>query len=106
MRILLQPGYQTPEGVSNVTGRAASDMILFRPSIQSMLILVKNDLKMAWGSGGGSVGRAVASDTRDLQFEYQHQQSFMYQFLLNRKDKKEMEKEAGNGPSLRKLLDF
>ena len=38
-------------------------------------------------SGGGSVGRAVASDTRDLRFESQHRQSFIYQLSLNRKDK-------------------
>lgn len=31
------------------------------------------------GSGGGSVGREVASDTRDLQFESQHYQNFIYQ---------------------------
>ena len=37
------------------------------------------------GSGCGSVGRAVASDTRDLQLEFRHRQSFIYQ-LYNRKD--------------------
>ena len=31
------------------------------------------------GSGGGSVGRAVASDTRDTLFESQHWQNFIYQ---------------------------
>ena len=31
------------------------------------------------GSGGGSVGRAVASSTRDLQFESRHQQNLIYQ---------------------------
>ena len=31
------------------------------------------------GSGGGSVGRAGASDTRDPRFESQHRQSFIYQ---------------------------
>ena len=30
-------------------------------------------------SGGGSVGRAVASDTRDPWFKSQHRQSFIYQ---------------------------
>ena len=30
-------------------------------------------------SGGGSVGRVVASHTRDLRFESQHWQSFIYQ---------------------------
>ena len=55
------------------------------------------------GSGGGSVGRAVASNTRDPQFKSQHRQSLIYQFLLNRKDKNK-EKESGNGPSLKKSL--
>ena len=32
-----------------------------------------------WGSGGGSTGRAVASETRDLQFKSQRRQSFIYQ---------------------------
>ena len=32
------------------------------------------------GSGGGSVGRAVASNIRDSRFESQQQQSFIYQF--------------------------
>ena len=31
------------------------------------------------GSGGGSVGRAVASDSRDSRFESQHQKSLIYQ---------------------------
>ena len=37
------------------------------------------------GCGCGSVGRAVASDTRDLQFESRHWQNFIY-LLYNRKD--------------------
>ena len=52
------------------------------------------------GSGCGSVGRAVASDTRDPWFVSRHQQNFTYQ-LYNRKDKN-TEKEAGNGPSFKK----
>ena len=42
------------------------------------------------GSACGSVGRAVASDTRDPQFVSHHWQNFIYQFiyqLYNRKDK-------------------
>ena len=51
----------------------------------------------AKGSGGGSVGRAVASDTRDLRFE--SQAKFYLPILhLNRKDENK-EKEARNGPS-------
>ena len=57
-----------------------------------------------WGSGCGSVGREVASDTRDPRFESTHRQIFIFK-LYNRKDKnKEKEKEAGNGPSLKKGL--
>ena len=36
---------------------------------------VKNEAK---GSGCGSVGRAVASDTRDPRFESIHRQKFIY----------------------------
>ena len=54
------------------------------------------------GSGCGSVGRAVAFDTRDPQFESRHRQNFIYQ-LYNRKDENK-EKEAGNGPSLKKNI--
>ena len=49
------------------------------------------------GSGCGSVGWAVASDTRDPQFESRHRQNFIYQ-LYDRKGEKE--KEAGNDPIL------
>ena len=38
------------------------------------------------GIGCGSVGRVVASDTRDQRFESRHRQNFIYQ-LYNRKDK-------------------
>ena len=34
---------------------------------------------MRKGSGGGSVGRAVASNSRDPQFESHHRQNFIYQ---------------------------
>ena len=55
------------------------------------------------GSGCGSVGRAVASDTRGPLFESSHRQKFIY--ILNicllstvyRRDKYK-EKEAGFGP--------
>ena len=56
------------------------------------------------GSGCGSVVKAVASDTRGLQFESSHQQKFINieHFLLSAvywKDENK-EKEAGNGPFL------
>ena len=40
-----------------------------------------------WGSGGGSVGRAVTSNTRDLQFKSHHRQNFIYQ-LYNKPTEK------------------
>ena len=51
------------------------------------------------GSGCGSVGRAVGSDTKDPRFKPPHRQSFIYQIfyqLYHRKDEIK-EKEAGNG---------
>ena len=53
------------------------------------------------GCGCGTVGRAVAQDTRDQLFESRHRQLnisniFICQ-LLSQKDKNK-EKEAGNGP--------
>ena len=57
-----------------------------------------------WGSGGGSVGRAVPSDTRDPQLKSQHQQNFIYRLHIFKKDDKNKEKEAWNGPSLKKVL--
>ena len=62
--------------------------------------------RMKWGSGCGSVGRAVASNTRDPMFKSQHRQNFICQIiyqLYNRKDKTE-EKEAWYSPSLKKYL--
>ena len=40
-----------------------------------------NEIKMCKlkSSGGGSVGRADASDTKGPRFESQHRQSFIYQ---------------------------
>ena len=55
-------------------------------------------------SGCGSVGRAVASDTRDPRFKPRHRKSFIYQIiyqLYHRKDENK-EKEAGNGPPFKK----
>ena len=69
--------------------------------IHKMLLL---NIKDSLGSGCGSVGRSVASDTRDLWFKSRHRQNFIYQIiyqLFNRKDKNK-EKEAGNRPSSKK----
>ena len=38
--------------------------------------------KKTLGSGGGSVGRAVASDARDPGFESSHQQTFISKIYL------------------------
>ena len=56
------------------------------------------------GRGCGSVGRAVAPNTRDARFETGHRQNFIY--LLNNKTIKEtkIKEEAGNGPS-KKMQD-
>ena len=51
------------------------------------LLLIKNKDMLMLGSGCGSVGRAVASDTRDPWFESRHRQNFIYQ-SYNRKDEK------------------
>ena len=58
------------------------------------------------GSGCRSVGGVVTSDTRDLRFEPRHRQSLIYQIIYQlylRKDENK-EKEAGNGPSLKKRI--
>ena len=53
------------------------------------------------GSGGGSVGRAVAYDTRDPRFQIPKLAKFYLPIVrLNKKDKNK-EKEAGNGPSFK-----
>ena len=52
------------------------------------------------GSGCGSVGRAVASDTRDPRLESRHWQTLIkHLFTVNCVEKtKTKKKEAGNGP--------
>ena len=58
------------------------------------------------GSGGGSVGRVVASNTRDSRFESQHRQNFSYQ-LYNRNTEKTKTKKRRPGkkwPSTDKYL--
>ena len=61
--------------------------------------------KLYLGSGCGSVGRVVASDSRGPQFESSHRQKFILNIYcqLYWKDKNK-EKEAGNGPFLKKKL--
>ena len=50
------------------------------------------------GSGCGTVGRAVASNTRDLWFESQHRQKFICHLCHWCRKDKNKEKEAGIGP--------
>ena len=54
------------------------------------------------GSDSGSVGRTVASDTRDPRFKSQHWQNFIYQLLIEIEKGKIKQKEVGNGPSWQK----
>ena len=59
---------------------------------------------MTEGSGGGSVGRPVASDTKNLRFESRHRQNLIYQLYNQNTEKTKIEeKEAGNCPSLKKI---
>ena len=44
--------------------------------------------RMGLGSGGGSVGRAVASNTRYLRFEFHHRQNFIYQLSFKKTSKR------------------
>ena len=59
------------------------------------------------GSGCGSVGRAVASDTRGPRFESSHRQKFILNICLlstvYSKDENK-EKDAGDGPLFKKKL--
>ena len=60
------------------------------------------------GSGCGAVGRAVASNTRGPGFESSHRQLLLNIYLLLtvcRKDENK-EKEAGNGPFLKKSIEI
>ena len=58
----------------------------------------------AMGSGCGSVGRAVAFDTRGPRFNSSHRQNFIeHLFIINCIEKMKInKKEAGNGPLFKK----
>ena len=64
-------------------------------------------IKMTTGSGCGSVGRAVASDTRGPRFESSHRQKIILNIYcqLYWKDENK-EKEAGNGPFKKNKNDY
>ena len=59
------------------------------------------------GSGCGSVGKAVVSDTRGPRFESSHRRTFYWTLLIQlcRKDENK-EKEAGNAPFFSKKNIF
>ena len=64
-----------------------------------------NMYKENMGIGCGSVGRAVASDTRGPQFESSHRRNFIMNIFTNNCWKDEnKEKEAENGPFLKNGL--
>ena len=53
--------------------------------------------------GCGSVGRAVASDSRRPQFESNHRRNFIHEFIINCiKKTKIKKKEARNSPFFKK----
>ena len=62
-----------------------------------------------WGSGGGSVGRAVASNARGPRFESSHRQSFLldiYLFTIKYIEKTKIKKKRGREwPIFKKNLD-
>ena len=59
--------------------------------------------ELHWGSGCGSVGRAVASDTRGPRFESSHIIYIEHSFSVNCIEKTKIKlKEAGNGPFFKK----
>ena len=64
-------------------------LVIIVISIQRQIITtsIKSKWASAWGSGCGSVGRVVAPDTKDQQFESQHK-----------------DKETGKSSSLKKTL--
>ena len=76
-----------------------------RNSVSYVCVQCKKVTKYLFGgSGCGTVGRAVAYDTRGPGFESSHRQLLLNIYLLLtvcRKDENK-EKEAGNGPSFKK----
>ena len=74
-------------------------LLLFISIYLPILANLKHKLTQKEGSGCGSVGRAVASDTRDLRFETSHWQDFIMNiFTVTVEKTKIKKKEAGNSP--------
>ena len=67
---------------------------LVRPEVLSFF-----ETGAEWGSG--SIGKAVTSDTRDPQFKSNNRHNLSTNCTL---EKTKKEKEAGNGPSLKKSI--
>ena len=60
--------------------------------------------KVEVGSSCGSVGRAVASDTRGPQFESSHQQNLHYLYAVNSIEKTKIKKIAAEYGPFKKVL--
>ena len=58
------------------------------------------------GSGCGSVGRVVASDSRGRRFESSHCQKFILNIYCQLYRKDEKKKDAENGPFLKKCYNI
>ena len=56
------------------------------------------------GSGGGSVGGAVASNTRDTQFELHHRQNFIHELNNKNTEKAKIKKKGREWPIFKKEL--
>ena len=69
----------------NVKLNTKNEMSLskYEECLLSRVIMASNDKKyQVMGSGGGSVGRAVASDTRGPRFESSHWQTFIKRWFI------------------------
>ena len=75
---------------------------LYRPFSMIWSKCLKVKIYLVLGSGFGSVGRAIASNSKGPRFESSHQQKFILNIFcqLYWKDENK-EKEAGNGPFLK-----
>ena len=74
--------------------------------MESQVMDVVDMLKL--GSGCGSVGRAIASNSGDYRVKSQHQQKGTYQLFISI-EKMKIKKRGRNGPSITKcswLLRF
>ena len=82
----------------------AFEIVLVKVKQECLHLSLVNVIIKLLGSGCGSVGRAVASNSRDPQFESSHCQKFIlntYCQLCWKDENKE--KEAGNGPFFNKV---